>query len=251
MCYFLCGTWWILGDYNDPDPHARPAPLQSKCDKHLTPTPNHPATINSLLLQWVCVKDVVNFAHLPLSDKVTKPYVMYVKHIELRPQRLSINSPRPAQPYDQQAVWHLHPGAHLGHRLLQTNPPPQQVDSRRGTATWRWCLRCDCNHSPDRCHHPTAWQGRSGSCWCPGATLPCGELPLPFPAQGGPHGWGWHDSLLSVFQMAPRTMHHRRVRHEGHTVVDLHTMSLPTFSCVCPQCDIGTNAGQHVTNIGD
>ena len=125
------------------------------------------------------------------------------------------------------------------------------LDIPGGTATWRWCLRCDCNQSSDRCHHPTAWLGRSGSCWCPGATLPCGELALPFPVQGGPHGRGWHDSLLSVFQMAPRTMHHRRVRHEGHTVVDLHTMSLPTFSHVCPQCDIGSNAGEHVTNIGD
>ena len=81
-CVIFCvglGEFW--GDYNDPDPRA-PLRCSQRCDKHLTPTPNHPATINSLLLQWVCVNDVANFAHLPSSDKVTKPYVMYVKHIE-------------------------------------------------------------------------------------------------------------------------------------------------------------------------
>ena len=81
-CVIFCvglGEFW--GDYNDPDPRA-PLRCSQRCDKHLRPTPNHPATINSLLLQWVCVNDVANFAHLPLSDKVTKPYVMYVKHIE-------------------------------------------------------------------------------------------------------------------------------------------------------------------------
>ena len=34
-------------------------------------------------------------------------------------------------PYDQQAVQHPHPAAHLGYGLLQTNPPPQPRYPRR------------------------------------------------------------------------------------------------------------------------
>ena len=121
-----------------------------------------------------------------------------------------------------------------------------------GTATWRWC-RYDCNHdSPHRCHHPTAWQDQSGSCWCPEATFPCGELALPCSVQLGPHGWdGGHDSLFSMFQKASWTIYCRWVRHEGQTVVDVHIVPFLSINCVCLQCHIGTNAGQHVTIIGD
>ena len=82
-------------------------------------------------------------------------------------------------------------------------------------ATWGWWLRCDCNHSSHRCHHPTAWQDQLGSYWCTGATFLCGKLALQSLVQGGPHGRGGHDSLLSMFQMALWTMYYRRVRHEG------------------------------------
>ena len=238
----MYGTWGMLGITTTLIPTPRTTAVKGLTNIWrlilITPPP-----LTFLWLPWVCVKDVVNFAQIPLLDKATKPYVMYVKHLELRPCRLSISVARPDQPHDRRQrsirIW-LNIWAtaccRQNHLCTLDHIPV-------GTATWRWWFRCDCNHSSDRSHHPTTWQSPSGSCWCHGATLTCWLLALPFPVKGGSHGRGWHDSLLSMFQMAPRTVYYRRVHHKGHTVLDFNIGSPPTIHCVYLQCHIGTSVG--------